>query len=100
LCFSRIDRRTPRPQPSQGVTKLTADDVETWYRSGERRLFLADVLDASNSDSMSVGFARYAPGEANDWLVTYDEALGRTSLGEREGRIHRSYGSSRPRRWR
>jgi ethanolamine utilization protein EutQ len=24
---------------------------------------------------MSVGFARYAPGEANEWVVTYDEAL-------------------------
>jgi ethanolamine utilization protein EutQ (cupin superfamily) len=33
------------------------------------------VLDAKNSDAMSVGFARYAPGQANEWVVTYDEAL-------------------------
>jgi ethanolamine utilization protein EutQ len=58
-----------------GITLFTPADVKTWHRSGERRIFLADVLDAANSDSMSVGFARYASGESNDWVVTYDEAL-------------------------
>jgi ethanolamine utilization protein EutQ len=58
-----------------GISKFTPDDVDTWYRSGDRRIFLSDVLDPSNSDSMSVGFARYAPGESNEWVVTYDEAL-------------------------
>ena len=60
------------PEP---ITHFTADDVETWYRSGDRRIYLSDVVDPSNSDTMSVGFARYAPGEENDWVVTYDEAL-------------------------
>jgi ethanolamine utilization protein EutQ len=60
---------------NSGITLHRPDDVETWHRSGERRIFVGDVVDASNSDSMSVGFARYAPGESNEWLVTYDEAL-------------------------
>lgn len=33
------------------------------------------MLDASNSDTMSVGFCRYDEGAANEWIVTYDEAL-------------------------
>jgi ethanolamine utilization protein EutQ len=59
----------------EGITRFTPGDVETWYRSGERRIFLSDVVDARNGETMSVGFARYAPGESNAWLVTYDEAL-------------------------
>ena len=59
----------------EGIRLFTAADVETWYRSGDRRIYLADVLDPSNSESMSVGFARYGPGESNEWVVTYDEAL-------------------------
>jgi ethanolamine utilization protein EutQ len=58
-----------------GIRLFTADDAETWYRPGERQIFLGDVVDASSSDSMTVGFARYAPGESNEWTVTYDEAL-------------------------
>ena len=54
---------------------FTAEDVDTWYRSGDRKIFLSDALDPSNSESMSVGFARYAAGEWNEWVVTYDEAL-------------------------
>jgi ethanolamine utilization protein EutQ len=53
----------------------TRDDVGTWLQSEDRRIYLGDVLDKSNSDTMGVGFARYAPGEANPWRVTYDEAL-------------------------
>jgi ethanolamine utilization protein EutQ (cupin superfamily) len=45
------------------------------YQSEDRHLFLSDVVDESNGDSMSVGFARYGPGESNEWVVTYDEAL-------------------------
>jgi ethanolamine utilization protein EutQ len=61
--------------PPAGISKFTVEDVDTWYRSGDRKIFLSDVLDPSNSESMSVGFARYAPGESNEWIVTYDEAL-------------------------
>ena len=57
------------------ITRFTADGVETWYRSDDRRIYLSDVVDPANSDTMSVGFARYAPGEENEWVVTYDEAL-------------------------
>jgi ethanolamine utilization protein EutQ len=60
---------------SEGIRLFRAEDVDTWYRSGERQIFLSDILDPSNSESMSVGFARYAPGESNEWAVTYDEAL-------------------------
>jgi ethanolamine utilization protein EutQ len=63
------------PAASEGIRLFTAGDVDTWYRPGDRRIFLSDVLDPSNSESMSVGFARYAPGESNEWVVTYDEAL-------------------------
>ena len=59
----------------EGITRFTPGDVETWYRSGERRIFLSDVVDARSSETMSVGFARYAPGESNAWVITYDEAL-------------------------
>jgi ethanolamine utilization protein EutQ len=61
--------------PSEGIRLFRTEDADTWYRSGEREIFLSDVLDPSNSESMSVGFARYAPGESNEWVVTYDEAL-------------------------
>jgi ethanolamine utilization protein EutQ len=60
---------------TQGIARFSPDEVQSWDRSGPRRIFLSDVLDASNSDSMSVGFARYGPGETNAWVVTYDEAL-------------------------
>ena len=63
------------PAASQGIRLFTAEDVDTWYRSGDRKIFLSDALDPSNSESMSVGFARYAAGESNEWVVTYDEAL-------------------------
>jgi ethanolamine utilization protein EutQ len=60
---------------TEGIRLFKAEDVDTWYRSDEGQIFLSDVLDPSNSESMSVGFARYAPGESNEWVVTYDEAL-------------------------
>ena len=63
------------PPATERIRLFTAGDVDTWYRSGDRKIFLSDVVDPNNSESMSVGFARYAPGESNEWVVTYDEAL-------------------------
>jgi ethanolamine utilization protein EutQ len=60
---------------AQGIRLFTPDQVETWYQSEEREVFLSDVVDPTNGETMSVGFARYAPGESNEWVVTYDEAL-------------------------
>jgi len=57
------------------VKHFTINDLKTWYQHTDRKIFLGDVLDESNSDSMSVGFARYDKGESNEWIVTYDEAL-------------------------
>jgi ethanolamine utilization protein EutQ len=70
----------PRPEDTmtraaEGIRLFTPDDVQTWYQAEGRRIFLSDVVDPSNGDTMSVGFARYAPGESNEWVVTYDEAL-------------------------
>jgi ethanolamine utilization protein EutQ len=61
--------------PAEGIRRFTGDDVDTWYRPGQIKMLLGDVLDSSNSESMSVGFAHYAPGASNEWVVTYDEAL-------------------------
>jgi ethanolamine utilization protein EutQ len=63
------------PAATEGIRLFTAGDVETWYRPGEIKMLLGDVLDPSNSESMSVGFAHYEPGASNEWVVTYDEAL-------------------------
>jgi ethanolamine utilization protein EutQ len=63
------------PAASEGIRLFRAEDVDTWYRAGDRKIFLGDVLDPKNSDAMTVGFARYAPGESNEWVVTYDETL-------------------------
>jgi ethanolamine utilization protein EutQ len=57
------------------VQHFTISDPATWYQSEGRDIYLADVLGEANSDSMSVGFARYGKGAANHWVVTYDEAL-------------------------
>jgi ethanolamine utilization protein EutQ len=62
-------------QTLPSVSLFTADKVPAWLQSEHRQVFIGDVLDASNSASMGVGFARYAPGESNEWFVTYDEAL-------------------------
>jgi ethanolamine utilization protein EutQ len=59
----------------QGIRLFTPDQIETWYQSEKREVFLSDVVDPTNGATMSVGFARYAPGESNEWVVTYDEAL-------------------------
>jgi ethanolamine utilization protein EutQ len=57
------------------VQHFTIKDPTTWYQHTDRQIFLGDVLDSSNSDTMSVGFARYSKGEINEWTVTYDEVL-------------------------
>jgi ethanolamine utilization protein EutQ len=75
---------------TEGIRLYTASDVADWYRRGDREIFLGDVLDPSNSESMTVGFARYAPGESNEWVVTYDEALivtaGAFTVASKDGR--------------
>ena len=57
------------------VRRFAAEDVADWYQAAGAEMALGDVLETSNSGSMSVGFARYRKGAANDWTVTYDEAL-------------------------
>lgn len=60
---------------SENVRHFSIEDPEKWYQHTDRRIFLADVLDASNGETMTVGFARYDKGATNEWIVTYDEAL-------------------------
>ena len=58
-----------------GVRHFRSEDAK-FYRYADREIFVGDVLDAANSDSMSVGYYRNKrKGESNEWLVTYDEAL-------------------------
>jgi|SRR5687768_9210600 ethanolamine utilization protein EutQ len=57
------------------VRHFTSKDAK-FYQYTDRQIFVGDVLDASNSDTMSVGFYRNKhKGERNEWVVTYDEAL-------------------------
>jgi ethanolamine utilization protein EutQ len=57
------------------VRHFTSNDA-TFFQYLDREIFVGDVLDASNSDTMSVGFYRNSKkGEKNEWIVTYDEAL-------------------------
>lgn len=69
----------------------TSDEPTTWYQYRDRSVFLADVVDPSDSQSMSVGFARYGAGAVNPWTVQYDEALivtrGRFSVRTAEGTV-------------
>lgn len=62
-------------EQAPGVLKATSNDDITWYRRGEQNLRLADAIDGDNGAAMTVGFARYAAGESNEWTMTYDEAL-------------------------
>lgn len=57
------------------VQRLTIEDPTTWYQAGDRQVFIADVLDSSNSASMSVGFARYEKGATREWAITCDQAV-------------------------
>jgi ethanolamine utilization protein EutQ len=59
-----------------GVLKVSSDDPGLrWYRRGDQQLRLADAVDGSDGAAMTVGFARYAAGESNEWVMSYDEAL-------------------------
>lgn len=59
-----------------GVRKASSDDPElAWYRRNDQDLILADAIDESHGAAMTVGFARYAAGESNEWTTSYDEAL-------------------------
>jgi ethanolamine utilization protein EutQ len=73
------------------VEQLTSDQPTTWYQRGEQQIFLADALDHTSDAAMTVGFARYRAGEANDWTVSYDEALvittGAFTVRSRQGAV-------------
>lgn len=57
------------------VRHFTSNQAK-FYQYSDRQIFVGDVLDASNSDAMSVGFYRNkTKGERNEWIVSYDEAL-------------------------
>lgn len=59
-----------------GVLKVSGDDPGlVWFRRGDQQLRLADAVDESDGAAMTVGFARYAAGESNEWVMSYDEAL-------------------------
>lgn len=57
------------------VRKFTNRDA-AFYHYKDQEIFVGDVVDASNSDTMSVGFYRnMKKGGRNEWIVNYDEAL-------------------------
>jgi ethanolamine utilization protein EutQ len=57
------------------VRHFTRGDAK-FYQYKDRDIFVGDVVDASGSDSMSVGYyLNRNKGEKNEWVVTYDEAL-------------------------
>ena len=57
------------------VRHFVARDAD-WYQYRDRQIFVGDVIDSSNSETMSVGFYRNkVKGDRNEWIVTYDEAL-------------------------
>ena len=53
----------------------SSDPALRWFRRGRQDLRLADAIDGSDGVAMTVGFARYAAGESNEWVMSYDEAL-------------------------
>ena len=57
------------------VKHFSSNDAD-WYQYRDREIFVGDVLNSTNSETMSVGFYRNKfKGERNEWVVTYDEAL-------------------------
>ncbi|HEU4693871.1 MAG TPA: hypothetical protein VFS23_36150 [Vicinamibacterales bacterium] len=57
------------------VKHLTSKDAR-FFQYLDKTIFVGDVLDGSNSPSMSVGYyVNRKKGERNEWVVTYDEAL-------------------------
>ncbi|MBA3712681.1 MAG: cupin [Pyrinomonadaceae bacterium] len=57
------------------VRHFTIKDPAMWHQPGDKQIFIGDVLDSSNSDTMSVGFCWYQKGESNEFIVTNHEAL-------------------------
>jgi ethanolamine utilization protein EutQ len=46
------------------------------YQYADRQIFVGDVVDSSNCDTMSVGFYRNKrKSDRNEWVVSYVEAL-------------------------
>lgn len=57
------------------VTHFTAKDAK-YSRYQDKEIFLGDVLDESQSASMSAGYyINPNKGESNEWIVAYDEVL-------------------------
>lgn len=57
------------------VRHLTSKDAR-FFQYLDKTIFVGDVIDGSNSPSMSVGYyVNKKRGERNEWVVTYDEAL-------------------------
>lgn len=58
------------------TVRLFSSDDASFYQYADREIFVGDVLNSSNSGSMSVGFYRnLRRGQRNEWVVTYDEVL-------------------------
>lgn len=58
-----------------GVRHFTSSDAK-FHQYADRQIFVGDVLDSANSDTMSAGYYRNRKkGEGNRWIVTYDEVL-------------------------
>lgn len=58
-----------------GVRHFTSSDAK-FHQYADRQIFVGDVLDSANSDTMSAGYYRNEKkGEGNRWIVTYDEVL-------------------------
>lgn len=57
------------------VSHFTKQDAK-FFQYKDKEIFVGDVIDRSNSDSMSAGFYRNRKkGDKNEWIVTYDEVL-------------------------
>jgi len=52
------------------VKDFTIKDPAAWLQPSDQQILFGDVLDSSNSDTMSVGCARYDKDESNEWTVT------------------------------
>ncbi|MGO3128251.1 MAG: hypothetical protein ACTIJY_09280 [Luteimonas sp.] len=57
------------------VIHLTAKDA-SYFRYQDKEVFLGDVLDESQSTTMSAGYLiSLNKGESNEWILAYDEVL-------------------------
>jgi ethanolamine utilization protein EutQ (cupin superfamily) len=71
------------------IEHFRIEDVAQWYQHTDRQIFLADVVNSSSGDTMSVWFGRYGPGESNEWTLAYDEVIfvieGRFTVRDADG---------------